>query len=91
MAASGNGKSRHDELCGHTITINKGIGKLQTSSVKFIHLIDLQQIKIELLKIREHAIKDLKTSYLFHTLTHELVQSVSPLNTLTFQDRQIDQ
>ncbi|XP_039969663.1 uncharacterized protein LOC120781506 [Bactrocera tryoni] len=43
----------------HTIILYKGIRKLQTSSIKLIHLIDVQQIEIELLKIQEHTVKDL--------------------------------
>lgn len=56
-----------------TVSVYKGLGKLQISSTKLIHLIDLEQLETELYKIREHIINDLKESYLYHTLTHEIV------------------
>jgi len=56
-----------------TVSVYKGLGKLQISSTKLIHLIDLEQLETELYKIREHTINDLKESYLYHTLTHEIV------------------
>ncbi|XP_041452284.1 protein PF14_0175-like [Drosophila obscura] len=71
----------------HTISIHKGIGRLQTSSIKLIHIIDLKQIETELLTIRDHTMTDLKKSYLYHTLTHEMVQALSALSTLYFKDR----
>jgi len=36
----------------HTTTIYKGVGKLQILSIKLIHLINLEQIETELLKIK---------------------------------------
>jgi len=70
----------------HTITIHKGIGKIQSASIKMIHLINLKQIEEELFNIREHTVNDLKKSYLYHTLTHEITQAFSALNTLTFKN-----
>lgn len=74
----------------HTITIYKGEGKIKISSINLIHIINIQQIENELLKIREHTVTDLRNSYLYHTLTHEIVQTLSALGTLTlsFKNRQ---
>lgn len=72
-----------------TVSVYKGLGKLQISSTKLIHLIDLEQLETELYKIREHTINDLKESYLYHTLTHEIVQAFTALSTLTSKYRKV--
>lgn len=73
-----------------TVSVYKGLGKLQISSTKLIYLIDLEQLETELYKIREHTINDLmKESYLYHTLTHEIVQAFSVLSTLTSKYRKV--
>jgi len=71
----------------HTITIYKGIGKLQISSIKLIHLINLSHLENELLQIREHTQTRLKNSYHYHTLTHEIIQPLKHLVHLRYNQK----
>lgn len=65
------------------LTITKGIGKLQTSTTKLIHLINLDQIQTALDILHEHTEKSLKRSPLYATLHHEINTTIHTFQTIT--------
>lgn len=65
------------------LTITKGIGKLQTSTTKLIHLINLDQIQTALDILNEHTENSLRRSPLYATLHHEINTTIHIFQTIT--------
>ncbi|XP_062141922.1 uncharacterized protein LOC133849941 [Drosophila sulfurigaster albostrigata] len=66
-----------------TVTIHRGLGKLQTSSTKLVHVIDLNQIQEALDLLNSHTEEGLKRSPLYSTIHHELIATTNALKTIT--------
>jgi len=75
--------SRHYQLYRRTAVINKGLGKIQTSTTRIIHVIDINHITNTLNTLAPYVNNELKNSNKYHTLKHELVQTFSILQTLS--------
>jgi len=66
-----------------TVTIYKGIGKIRSNDTKILHIINLEQIRDALSNLQFYTDKNLKYNILYHTIQHEVSQTVVIFKTIT--------